>query len=151
MPAPSKFTVAVKSRILEVLRVGASRQTAAALAGIDVRSLSRWLEKGRSAAEGSAYRQFWLDVKEAEAQPRFQALGIVQAAWIDKPELAWKYVQRREPGFEPPMPNMVQPAGPVVINLALADGKAISALPSTVIEVGDEQDGDTGAPSTSTA
>lgn len=146
MPTPSKFTEPVRRKILQALQVGASLETAAAVAVIGDRTLRRWLEQGQKAAEGSSYRKFYLAAQEAQAHPRVRALGIVYEAMADKPELAKWYLERREHGFAPPMPHAAAPpAGPVVIQLSLSDGRPV-ALAETVIEVGAlEQDETTGA------
>lgn len=139
MPAHSKFTKPVRDTLLAALRFGSSRSTACAMAGIDTETLRRWLRKGAEAAEGgtSAYRRFHDEVLAAEAHPKVRALGIVYSAMEDKPELAWKFVERREHGFAPPMPVGPGPAqGPVVIQLTLADGRPLDA--TTTIEIGDD-------------
>lgn len=134
MPTPSKFTTEVRKKILEALQVGASHQTAAHIAGIGHPTLSRWLSEGRDKLD-SPKGKFLAACQEAEAHPKTRALGIIYNAMPDKPELAWKFIERREHGFAPPMPALQSPpAGPVVIQLSLADGRPV-ALADTVIEV----------------
>lgn len=143
MPNRSKFTAETRSRILEALKIGASRRTAAALARVGETTLRRWMEKGENSSEGSRFRQFHEEVLEAEAHPRERALGIIYREMADNPALAMKVIERREPGYAPPMPHAPQmPAGPVVINLSLSDGRQLQ-LPPPVIEgeVVDESDG----------
>lgn len=147
MPTPSKFTKDRRERILQALQVGASLDTAAAVGGVGPTTLKRWIEEGRTAAEGSTSgkRAFYELVLEAQAHPKARALGIIYKAMEDKPELAWKFIERREHGFAPPAPmSPGGPSGPVVIQLSLSDGRPV--LPATAIEVGAlEQDQEPGA------
>ena len=123
MPTPSKFTAESRQKVLEALRVGASQRTAAAVAGVDVATLRRWVERGKAAAQGTRWAQFAADYEEAEAHPRVRALGIIYSELPDNPGLAWKFIERREPGYAPPMPVApAGPVGPVVIQLSLSDG-----------------------------
>ena len=46
MPRPSKFTEPVKNQILGVLKVGGSRRTACAIAGLSEETLRVWLKRG---------------------------------------------------------------------------------------------------------
>lgn len=136
MGRPSKFTEPVKERILEALRVGASRRTACALAGVDEASLRRWLDKGKKESEGS-YHEFLAAVLEAEAHPNARALGIIYREMENRPDLAWKFIERREAGYAPPVAQPAAAAAPVVIQLSFADGTPL-ALTGTVIDVADD-------------
>ncbi len=130
MPTPSKFTKDRITTILKIAQVGGSRRTQAHAAGIDEKTLSDL----RSRPE-QKYRDFRTQLLEAEAHPVARMLGIVYKAAEDKPELAWKFLERREHGFEPPIsaPQPL-PTGPVVIQLSLSDGAPLS-LTDTTIEV----------------
>lgn len=143
MARPSKFTGPVRAKILEALGYGASRTTAAAYAGIDDATLGRWIKRGKEETEGP-WHDFHLAVLEAEAAPKIFALRVIRTEMETRPELAWKFVERREPGFAPPQTHVPAAAtGPVVINLAFpTSGPALAlAEPETVIEVGTvEQD-----------
>jgi hypothetical protein len=144
MPQPSRFTEPVKKGILEYLRLGASRQTAAHANGIGKATLTRWVQEGETAARGSAKRKFYEAVIQAEAEGNVKALRIVRAEMENDPKLAWKYLERREPGYAPPQPHAPStPEGPMVIQLSLSDGGR-PALPEPVIEgdvVDDDADG----------
>ena len=96
MPTPSKFTAEARTAILEALAIGASRRTAAHLAKIGEATLRRWMADGAKASEGSRYRQFHDEVLAAEAAPLVRALGIIYRELPDKPDLAWKFIERRE-------------------------------------------------------
>ncbi len=102
MPFPSSFTEDRRDKILQALRVGASQRTAAAIAGISEGTLRDWLKKGKAAAKGTQFREFYDAAQEAEASPRLRALGIVYKEMPANPALAWKFLERKEPGFEPP-------------------------------------------------
>jgi transposase-like protein len=130
MPTPTKFTGETRQQILEALQVGASRRTAAAIARVDEATLRRWMEQGKSAGEGTRFREFYTQVLEAEAHPRMRALGIIYRAMEDKPDFAWKFAERRESGFAPPMPQALQAAPQVQIQLSFHDGGALA--PSVV-------------------
>lgn len=120
MPTPSKFNAQTRQRILEILAAGGSRRTAAATAGVDHATLSRWLARGRDAAPGSRWREFVQAVEQAEAHPRVRALTAVYDALPDNPGLAWKFIERREPGYGPSTAVTPEaPSGPVVIQLHL--------------------------------
>jgi hypothetical protein len=140
VPTPSKFTAETRRGVLKALQYGASRRTAAHSAGIDESTLRRWLEEGESASGTSQKGKFRADVLNAEAHPKARALEIVYRWMEDKPELAWKFLERREGGFEPPVPTAQSvPSGPVVIQLSLSDGAPV-ALSETVIEVDGVED-----------
>jgi hypothetical protein len=140
MGRPSKFTQGRCTKILRAVQVGASHETAADEGGIGAATLSRWLAEGREAPEESPRGKFYLAFREAEAHPRLRALATVYEAIPDNPNLARWFLERREPGYAPPMPHApAAPTGPVVIQLSLSDGRPL-ALSDTVIEVAYEQD-----------
>lgn len=140
MGRPSKFTAARRETILKALKIGASHRTAAAMAGVDSATFRRWIEKGKT-TPGGEYAKFVEECEIAEAEPKIRALAIVQGAMNDRPDLAWKFIERRESGYAPPQATPVAaPAGPVVIQLSLSDGRPlVLGETTTVIEVGDEQ------------
>jgi hypothetical protein len=147
---PSKFTQAARDHILHALKIGSSLRTAAAYAGIDHRTLLRWLKEGKEAESGAKY-DFYLDCDAAQASPKLRALQVVHDEMPNKPELAKWFLERREREFAPPQPSLpAASSGPVTINLALAGG---SPLPQSVIEgeVVDEQDSRSLPAPTSTA
>lgn len=115
---PSKFTAERIEEILRAKRLGASNNTAAAAGGVDEKTLRDWVQKGEKAPEGSPYRQFFEDFRGAVAFPNVRALEIVHQAMQAKPELAWKFLERKEPGYAP-VQTPVAPAVPVLIGLSL--------------------------------
>jgi hypothetical protein len=117
LPTPSKFRTATRARVIELLSCGASRRTAARVAGIEHSTLVKWITKGRDAPEGTLFHRFYLQVMQAEAQPRLRALRVVHDAMPDHPDLAMKFLERREPGFAPGGAHMEPATGPVTVQL----------------------------------
>lgn len=157
MPTPSKFNEETHQRILDALRLGCSRRTAAALAQVDHKTLSRWLARGAEAGPGTRWHQFALEVGEAEAAPKARALGIIYREMPDRPDLAWKFIERREPGFERPVPGAPPMIGAenMVVQLQFHDGTPLEWPPGSggprpgLIEgpdVGAPEDGDDDGP-----
>lgn len=122
MPTPSKFTADVRQKIIQALSVGASRSTAAAIAGVDEAQIRRWIKRGSTSDAGTNFREFYEEVRKAEASPRMRALGIIYKELPDNPGLAWKYIERMEPGYAPPLPELAPQQAPLVINLSFTDG-----------------------------
>ena len=136
MPTPSKFVKDRREEILRAKRLGCSDRTSARAGGVSPKTLRDWLKKGQDSEVG-AYHDFFEDFEAARATPAVRAMEIVNRSWDDKPELAWKYLQVREDGFAPPVPQVAAASGPTIINLSLADGRPAA----TTIEVGlGEQD-----------
>lgn len=139
MPAQSRFTADRRKVIVDTLKMGASRRTAAAMARIGESTLRRWLEKGENAPQGSQFAQFYEDVAQAEAEPNVRALAVVGNAMLDKPDIAFKWLERREPGFAPPAADKPAAQAPQVIVLTLDDGRpVIPALQSVPNEANTE-------------
>jgi hypothetical protein len=123
MGRPSKFTAERRRKVLELLMAGASRRTAATCAGIGHQTLARWIQRGETATEGSPWREFHYDVLEAEAHPKIRALSIVYNAMEDRPDLAWKFVERQVDGFAPRTPGAAPPPeSPGTIQLHFGGG-----------------------------
>lgn len=136
MPTTSKFTERTRQSVLEVLRLGASLRTAAIVAGISPSTLTRWLGKADSTAEGSRWREFKAAVLKAQAEPKIRALTVINREMQDDSRLAWRFLERREEGFEPSMPRVrTGPEGPLKIEVKMSDGTP--ALPRAVNPVGE--------------
>jgi hypothetical protein len=120
MPRPSKFTVERKARILELLKAGASRRNADAAARSAEATHRDWLKRGKTGSPQGRWREFYEQVVEAEAHPRMRALGIVYREMENRPDLAWKFIERREPGFGPMPVTPVDPTGPIVVQLSFS-------------------------------
>jgi hypothetical protein len=121
MPARTRFLAETRQRVLEALALGASRRTAARASGIGEATLRRWLERGRKASEGTSYREFFLAVHQAEATPRVRALGIIYRELPARPDIAFKLLERLEPGFGLPLPE--PPAMPTLLQLQFSDAR----------------------------
>jgi hypothetical protein len=141
MPTRSKFTAETRAKIIQALKVGASANMAAAIAGVDEAQIRRWRAKGKESEEGTSHREFYEACKEAEAHPGLRALGIIYKELPDNPTLAWKYVERKVPGYEPPVqaPTVIAP-----VNLTLSFFETLPPLAEGEVvdgEVVDEQSG----------
>lgn len=130
MATPSKFTADNRQKILQALQVGASRRTAAHLTGIDEKTLRDWFARGRDGPTNGQYHAFYEEVLKAEASPRMRALGVVYQSLPDKPDLAWKFLERREDGYAPPVAEIAPPPVPVMIRLSFHEGD----VPPSAIE-----------------
>ena len=89
VPTPSKFLSHRQRLIVELLAAGASRREASRKAGIDPRTLRRWLERGEKAsriAPESRFAVFAQAVREAEAGDPI--LVEIQRKWED-PDMAF--------------------------------------------------------------
>jgi hypothetical protein len=146
MPMPSKFTADRRQRILEALTIGAPLDVAAAIGGVERTTLQKWLQKGRAPGGPANFREFATQVDEAEAHPKARALGIIYKAMEDKPDLAWKFIERRVSGFAPPVAMPAVTHQPVKIQLSFHDGAAI-AIADRFIE-GEAVEQDETAPAT---
>jgi hypothetical protein len=146
----SKFRPDVIETFLEAAAVGCSQTTCAYLAGVDPAQGSRWLAKGKEDTEkglDTAKARFYQAYHKNQATTNMRALGIIHREMETNPTLAWKYVERREPGYAPPAPALPdRREGPVVIQLTLSNGQPAAALqPTTVIDVEGVNNGDSGA------
>lgn len=97
MPSPScKLTPEIATALLEALRAGNFRQTAARAAGITKRTLSRWLAKGEERPR-SRYGRFRIEVLRAEQDAEANALRVVITAGpADWRAAAW-FLERKYP------------------------------------------------------
>jgi hypothetical protein len=70
MPTTRKFSEKRRRIIVAALGCGASRRTAAQLAGVSHRTLGRWIELGARSSPGGRWREFADAVAAAEVHPR---------------------------------------------------------------------------------
>ena len=85
----SKFTAEVRTRILDALRLGATREHAAAFAGITARTFYNWMSQAASETHGG-FLQFFQDVKKAEGENTVAMLQVIHdAAKSDWRAAAW--------------------------------------------------------------
>src|ERR1051326_2460994 len=124
MGRPSKFTAENRRKVIEAAMVGATRPVQAQIAGIGLTTLKRWVEKAKESPPDSVWGRFLADLEQAEAHPKMRALGVVYKAMEDRPDLAWKFIERRVDGYAPPMPNTQPPVQQVMIALSFPDGSS---------------------------
>ncbi len=136
MPTPSKFTTERRRQVLEILSAGGSRRAAAARAGIDHATLSRWLARGRMGAPGGRWHTFANDVTQAETHPAMRALREEYDKLAGSPFAALRFLDERSAWAEEDEPDLAE--GPVVIQLTLADNPP--CLGDRVIEGDDDDD-----------
>jgi hypothetical protein len=90
---PSKFDAESAKRIVEVLRAGGYRETAASVAGISRETLRTWLDRGdpaRKRKEDAPYREFREQVEAAQAQGEVRNVALIAtAAAKDWKAAAW--------------------------------------------------------------
>jgi hypothetical protein len=112
MPTPSKFTEARRRVVLGALGCGASRRTAAKLAGIDHQTLGRWLERGQRASPEGRWGRFYWAAVAAEADPKLRVFPNLD----DEPNMSttWRFLERTE--------FMLEREEPVRITVVLHDG-----------------------------
>lgn len=91
---PSKFTQAVRDKILEAIRWGNYRPVAAAYAGIGHRTLNTWLAQGAK-EESGAYFTFRQDLLAAENEAEINAVKAV----LQDPDVKHKqwFLERKFP------------------------------------------------------
>jgi hypothetical protein len=88
------FNTQTTSQIVESIRIGNYKSTAAQLSGISYRTLTNWLKKGREEPEG-IYGQFYLDVLKAEAE--FEANAVSELTMSGNPKYLLEVLSRRSP------------------------------------------------------
>lgn len=135
MDRRSKFTPAVRQLIVDGLKAGLPIRHACALAGIDTAQFYRWRTRGETAAEGSTWRQFFLDCEGAQAEMVKGSLAVITQAATDGDwrAAAWK-LERRMPEQFGARERPAASSGPVVIELAWpgSPAPALAAASSTV-------------------
>ena len=127
----SMFTAARRERILQAKRLGASDRTAAQVAGISSSTLQDWKKRGREGTKDSAYRKFLEEMEQAEAHPKERALGIIYNALEDRPDLAWKFIERREDTYAAPIAAPPPAVQPVSITLSFFE----TATPNSEVSI----------------
>lgn len=79
MARPTKLTPELQAAVVQAIAAGNTRHDAAEYAGVGMRSLYRWLARGRK-AKGGRYRHLWQAVKKAEADAVVRNVAIIQKA-----------------------------------------------------------------------
>lgn len=132
MPARSKFTAERRNIILEALRRGNTRRTAAGLARVDPAQVTRWVKQGEESPPGSKFREFAEEVAHAESVATGEMVEIVRrdATTERNVKSAMWWLERRASEFRSPSAYTQPPQtqAPVVINLAFADGTPLQPI-----------------------
>lgn len=120
---PSKLTPEVEARYLQAIRVGSTRADAAALCGLDRRTVERWMQRAEEQPT-SEYAAFAARVHEADAHGVAAALAhITKASQKDWRAAAWM-VERRRPeayGKRETVKHEGSVDAPVVVDIWRAD------------------------------
>lgn len=97
MARQTKLTPDVQDKIVAALRVGATYEHAALVAGISYRTFRNWMQEGEHAERG-LYLQFFQAIKRAEAEASVRWLARIEQAANDGvwQAAAWK-LERRFP------------------------------------------------------
>ncbi len=88
---PSKFTPEVAEKIVEIVRAGNFRVTAARSVGISEKTLSTWMR-----STDKRYAQLQKDVIEAEAEAEARSVAAIRAYGFDKdPKFLCWWLERK--------------------------------------------------------
>jgi hypothetical protein len=120
MPMPTKFTAKRRELVIVALSAGASRRTAAEVAGVDHSTLVKWIGTGSRGAPGGMWRRLHDAVVAAEEgshRPRLLPLRETPPAVLRN---AWQIVERELDS------DVAEPAPSLAVNLFFADGTPIS-------------------------
>lgn len=96
MGRPTKLTPEVQDRILQAIRAGNYRETAARYGGISPATFYRWLERGERARRGP-FREFREAVERAESEAEVRYVAIVAKAATDDVRAAQWWLEHRFP------------------------------------------------------
>lgn len=80
MARPTSLTPAVQAAIVEAIKRGHYRETAANLAGVSYRSMRRWEEAGEAEGATGLYADFAHALKQAEAEAEDTLLQAIMTA-----------------------------------------------------------------------
>jgi hypothetical protein len=80
---PDGLTADAERRIVQAVRAGATREVAAAAAGVSRRTLQRWLARGVADDAPDRFLRFAVTVGEAGAQREVEALARIALAGRD--------------------------------------------------------------------
>lgn len=96
MARPTKLTPEAEKAIIEAVLHGATYKDAAEAAGVWYETFNRWMNVGQAAKAGQ-FHQFYLAIRQAEAQCRLNMTRVIQSAaakgdW----KAAEAYLKRRD-------------------------------------------------------
>lgn len=93
---PSKFTPAVRSRLVDAIRIGNHYEPACRAAGISFQTFRTWLMRGERDKSGP-YFEFFEAVKAAEAEAEVRAVTLWSKAMPKDWRAAKEFLERRHP------------------------------------------------------
>lgn len=97
MPAPAKFTPEVATTILNQVRLGNFRSTAARAAGINQKTLREWLHKADKCRDGHPLKDFAQALRKFEAQAEARDIALIGSAGKED----WRAVAWRRERMQP--------------------------------------------------
>jgi hypothetical protein len=119
--AQSKFTQARRDAALEVFRAGGGVRQAARAAQVDHATMIRWLARAAKAPPGGRWSQFGHDVEVARAgSPILVALRTERERMMANPDLAWRFIERTEPGYSRVRNAHTVPSEPVQVEVSFS-------------------------------
>ena len=122
MARPDKAVRIRRNVVLAVLSAGGSRRAAAHAAGVDPRSLRRWLAKGRNGAPGGRWRTFLEAVEAAETGPK--APRPIQEVGNPEAELRWAMAYLERTGEFDPEPDPPPVPAQIIVTFGTPEGAA---------------------------
>lgn len=147
---PTKFDKEVASRIIDAMKRGAWKKTAALWAGIDYGTLRRWLRKGKLDPDSDLGR-FRQQLLEAETLCEIKAGQVALAGAMKDPKIAidwlrvrhrsrWRTQDKVQLAGDPKHPLMVERRGPDLSKLTDAELALLESIASKVTGGGDGQE-----------
>src|SRR5262245_49105628 len=82
---PSGLTPGVAAKILTAVRGGNHLKVACRFAGVATRTFNGWCKRGRE-EESGPYRDFWLDLQQAETEAEIKLVLLIMKAAGDDPK-----------------------------------------------------------------
>lgn len=86
----------VHEQIIKAIRAGCHFNVAAQAAGINLRTLERWIQRGEVEKKGK-YVDFANAIKDATAEAEVNAVAIIRNAMLKKWQAAAWYLERKHP------------------------------------------------------
>ena len=91
----------IQTKVLQALKIGNFRSTAAEFAGVSPAQLSAWLTRGDPASDdyeaGSTCAEFYKQVREAESQAEIRAVQAITMAGTEDPRHFQWWLERKFP------------------------------------------------------
>lgn len=94
---PDALTPEAGEKILSAVRAGAFLKEAAEHAGVDERTVYRWLERGEQSGQPAKFGQFRQALMRARADAHVGAVAIIRRAMSEDWRAAAFYLERTDP------------------------------------------------------